>query len=135
MYTSILPAERRYTLFEGSNVKLYYRQEKARRCVLRALLHMRLFASAPYGRINDAGARLLHPVDRLHLWTGATVSGCLCGAAWLPAAIVSDGLPAASGQAVHGQQVSRSGVPSKGGSSLPSARALSSVLRPSAQES
>lgn len=37
-HTSISPAQRRYTLFEGSNVKLYYRQEKARRAHLRAFI-------------------------------------------------------------------------------------------------
>lgn len=38
VYTSFSPAERRYTLFECSNVKLYYYQEKARRTLLRAFI-------------------------------------------------------------------------------------------------
>lgn len=37
-HISISPVKRRYTLFESLNVKLYYRQEKARRCVLRAFI-------------------------------------------------------------------------------------------------
>lgn len=38
VHTSISPVERRYTLFECSNVKLYYRQEKASRANLRAFI-------------------------------------------------------------------------------------------------
>nr|DAQ80872.1 MAG TPA: hypothetical protein [Caudoviricetes sp.] len=42
------------------------------------LLYMRLFACAPYERVNDAGARLLHPVGCLYVRAGAAVCGCLC---------------------------------------------------------
>lgn len=37
-HISISPVERRYTLFESSNVKLYCRQEKARRTHLQAFI-------------------------------------------------------------------------------------------------
>lgn len=43
------------------------------------LLYIRLFAGTPYGRVNDAGARLLHSVGCLYVRAGAAVSGCFCG--------------------------------------------------------
>ena len=98
------------------------------------LLYIRLFAGTPYGRVNDAGARLLHSVGYLYVRAGAAVSGCFCGCC--DRSDRPPGRSAASGQQVRRYTVSRSGVravrhaPVRAVSSLPSARALSPPVRP-----
>ena len=134
MYTSILPVERRYTLFECSNVKLYYRQEKSRRTRLRDFIAYAVVCKHSmrprkrYRRAPAAFRRLfIRPSGRgcLRLSMRRGVVSCCDRLRRLACCSLSVCHPAASGQAVHGRQVSRSGVPSKGGSSLPSVLALS----------
>ena len=71
------------------------------------LLYIRLFAGTPYGRVNDAGARLLHSVGCLYVRAGAAVCGCFCGCC------DRSGRPSVR-SAASGQQVRRSGQPVHG---------------------
>ena len=127
VYTSISPVERRYALFEGSNVKLYCRQEKACRTHLQAFIayaviyrrfirprkrrrrvpaaFRRLFirpSGCSYLRLSLRSFRLSASVRPFDL------SGAIC-CIW------------SAGQAVHAQQVRRGASGQGGFVSVPSA--------------
>nr|DAH33068.1 MAG TPA: hypothetical protein [Caudoviricetes sp.] len=132
MHTSILPVERRYTLFECLNVKLYCRQEKACRRVLQAFITYAVVCGRsmrPRKRCRRASAAsrrlFIRPSGRgclrLSLRSFELSAPLPVRRDLLHLVSRSGGQVRRSGQAVRGQQVSRSGVPSKGGSSLPSA--------------
>lgn len=146
MYTSISPVERRYALLKAQTSNYIADKKKPVEHVYRLLLHMRLFASTPCSRVNDAGARLLHPVGCLYVRAGATVCGCLCGccdrsgcppvrSVRLSPCLLS-GAPAASGQRVstgNGRAYPTKGTPGQGGFvSVPSALVPSVHALPSA---
>ena len=113
-HTSILRAYRRYTLFECSNVKLYYRQEKARRTHLRAFI---VYTAVCRCSIRPRKRCRRAPVAFRRLFIRPSGRGCLCDRSGCP--------PVRS--AASGQQVSRSaGARSTGQVGARPARVVSS---------
>lgn len=73
------------------------------------LLYIRLFAGTPCGRVNDAGARLLHSVGCLYVRAGAAVCGCLCDRLSCPPLPACRPASCPARSAASGQWIRRSG--------------------------
>ena len=107
MYTSFRPQNAATRFLNAQTSNYITDKEKPVERIYGLLLYIRLFAGTPYGRVNDAGARLLHSVSCLYVRAGAAVSGCFCGCC------DRSGRPSVR-SAASGQQVRRSGQPVHG---------------------